>query len=273
MPLKTGSMSFQREAPKDDHVMIDLIRGSLKPPSQKAVNPPVSRNMTRTTIVSDSPPAIEYQVPRPSPLMHGFPSKSSHPRVSFAPSASFRPYRVLHTSLDTDSSPTRQKHDSGSFYGDKFRHSKHQEKKGWDDEQDYGRQVPRKHAQDPMAQIVDTISKITQNTSRRFDKVSKDLRAGQMSILHQTAEELQEMYNESLHHFYDDFISLESAYAAHHRDINAGLENASKVDQELSDLLAGTIQEHNRKSLSRKFPNTLFTSPLPTIISTPKLVL
>lgn len=76
----------------------------------------------------------------------------------------------------------------------------------------------------------------------------------------------------SIDHFHG-LVSLEAEYATHHRKIIGGFEDLCKVNEELSRFLAGTLQAHNRTSLSRKFSNTFFRSPPPSIILNPKLVL
>lgn len=120
----------------------------------------------------------------------------------------------------------------------------------------------------------------------------KDLRAGQMSILLETAHDLEKMRLEGfapsislllipclISHFlflsvghFNNLVDLEVEYASHRRRITDGFEELAKTGQDISFCLTETIQEHNRNSLSRKFKNTLFVSSLPAIILNPKLV-
>ncbi|KAF8061517.1 hypothetical protein FPV67DRAFT_1509269 [Lyophyllum atratum] len=277
MPLKTGSesISFEMEAAKDE-VMIDLTRDPPVPSPQPVITHSISKSKSHAIrpTIKDVPDfsgqdAIKAQTPRRSPVWSPPLSNPDHPRVSFAPSASIRPYFNL-------PSPQPAKHDTRSSYSHKYPFSKHREKQTFDDKREYDGYPERRRDKDPMPRIIDVITEITQvvvqNTSHRFDKVSKDLRAGQRSIRLETAYDLEAILDESIRH-HQKFVSLESEYATHHRKIIDRLEDASKVGEELSGLLAGTIQEHNRNSLSRKFSNTLFSLPLPPIISDPRLML
>ncbi|KAG5645000.1 hypothetical protein DXG03_007277 [Asterophora parasitica] len=275
MPLKTGSISCDEEAPQTDHVMIDLTQDSPQKPVSLVVALPASRAKTRT-------PAPTIRDASENPSANQIVTEIN--KHSIVGAAVF-----LIVGLVADAKP----------FGYKRRPSKQLGKPIWDDGEDYNGQSPRKYQGDPMARIIDTINEIThvvvQTTSHRFDKVSKDLRAGQRSILQQTAEDLRVIYDErcanhippsadltlrarkinfhSVEHFYDEFVTLESAYASHNRNITAALEDASKISEEFSGVLAGSIQEHNRNSLSRKFSNTFFSLPLPTVLSNPKLML
>jgi hypothetical protein len=72
---------------------------------------------------------------------------------------------------------------------------------------------------------------------------------------------------------FNALLDLEKEYAAHRRTVIEGFGDLSKITREMCCYLAEAIQEINRNSLTRKFSTVFFTSPLPAIISIPKLML
>ncbi|KAG5639617.1 hypothetical protein H0H81_010819 [Sphagnurus paluster] len=187
IPTKVGSASasFDIESPKRDRTMIDLTGDS---PPQKADNHQTGIKAAKTLTTATAPKSPRpqmYPSAQSSPIRRPFPSsRVNTPRVSFAPSATLRPYRIFNLSADTESTSSTVVH---QLYRPKRT-----------DKQGYGSAT--KDSSDSIAEIMNIITEITQvvvhNTSRRFDKVSNDLRAGQRSILCQTAEELKAMYHE-----------------------------------------------------------------------------
>ncbi|KAJ7770528.1 hypothetical protein B0H16DRAFT_1881531 [Mycena metata] len=139
----------------------------------------------------------------------------------------------------------------------------------------FGR-VPSKHKADardhdhtkrsysPMQGIVEILSEIqtvvVERISRRFDDVQSDVRAGRDAILRGAAENLESMCGESEAHF-NTLVDLEEEYAAYHRKIIAGWDDMHKSTAAMSKALGQIIQQHDRHSLSKKLPPTMFTVP------------
>ncbi|RDB24120.1 hypothetical protein Hypma_008784 [Hypsizygus marmoreus] len=278
IPTKFGSTSLEIDEAKSDVVMIDLTLDSPKPPPRVPRAPPIERRASPIELPQTRNSPVRQMLPKRQFGAHSSP-KFDHPRVSFAPSVSSRPSYVFDWSGETEASSIREKDgfidispdDSKLFHG----HRRYRRKfEDGDNESDAPKH--REYKRDPIPDIVDIIGEITQvvlqKTSRRFDDVRKDLRAAQKTILLETAQELENMVSESTDHFHN-LINLESQYATHHRTVVDGFEDMHKIEQELSRFLVGTMQEHNRNSLSKKFSSTLFNLPLPAIIANPKLAL
>ncbi|GLB35339.1 hypothetical protein LshimejAT787_0209040 [Lyophyllum shimeji] len=208
IPLKTGieTTSFTTSGGKEQ-IMIDLSQDSPEPPLRVVAQPvspdtlPVIRPGVED-VVAFNRQAATTPTPEPPPVRSS-PSSPDHSRVSFAPSASIRPYRVLDFDIESATEPSpslKKKGDSGSSYSHRYYHTKHREKRTSEDARDYCGYSKGKQHSDPMLRIVDVINEITQvvvqNTSYRFDKVSKDLQAGQRSILLGTASDLEVMLAE-----------------------------------------------------------------------------
>ena len=71
---------------------------------------------------------------------------------------------------------------------------------------------------------------------------------------------------------FNALVDLEEEYAAYRRKVVDGFEDLQKINQEISQHLRQIIQDHDRHTLSKKFPITL-SSPLPSILLNPTTVL
>ncbi|KAG6832425.1 hypothetical protein H0H87_001585 [Tephrocybe sp. NHM501043] len=228
---------------------------SLKPTSKEDPECP------STTVSPTSPPLPTWRLPSKKP---------ARPRVSFAPSASFSILPTFGLSFESEASKPLYNKNEISSPDLKYRrpHKKHPniERAQHGNRQDLG----------PMPKIMGILDEITEvmkmKTSYRFDKVGKDLRAGERAILRDTAQQLETMLSESVQH-HNNFVNLETQYASHHRKVIDKLEDAYGAEKNLTAFLAATIQDHNRNSLSRKCPNTFFNAPLPSILLKPNLKL
>ncbi|KAF8892601.1 hypothetical protein BD779DRAFT_1784199 [Infundibulicybe gibba] len=127
-----------------------------------------------------------------------------------------------------------------------------------------------------VPRILEVINEIVQvivdRTSQRFEKVESDIHAGRMAILQETADKLREMRSESVDHF-NTLIDLELEYASYHRKIIDGLEEFIKTTDDNSNNINDLIKNHDRHSLSKRFPTSLFPTSLPAILSKPDSLL
>ncbi|KAJ7128046.1 hypothetical protein C8R46DRAFT_1363623 [Mycena filopes] len=121
-----------------------------------------------------------------------------------------------------------------------------------------------KRSHSPMQDIVEILNEIqtvvVANISQRMDRVKSDVRTGRESILRGAAANLESMCAESEAHF-NTLVDLEEEYSAYHRKIIAGWDDMKKSTEAMSDVLGQVIQHHDRRSLSKKLPTTMFTVP------------
>jgi hypothetical protein len=73
-------------------------------------------------------------------------------------------------------------------------------------------------------------------------------------------------YKRSAGHF-NELVDLEKEYAACGRTIVNGLEDILRINEGIGQRLRQTMEDHDRQTLSKKFPNTLFSSPLSAMFS------
>ncbi|KAJ7039833.1 hypothetical protein C8F04DRAFT_1231237 [Mycena alexandri] len=121
-----------------------------------------------------------------------------------------------------------------------------------------------KRSYSPMQGIVEILGEIQtvviERISRRFDDVQSDVRAGRDAILRGAAENLESMCAESEAHF-NTLVDFEEEYAAYHRKIIMGWDDMHNSAEAMSKALGQIIQQHDRHSLSKKLPPTMFTVP------------
>ncbi|KAF7349256.1 hypothetical protein MSAN_01715100 [Mycena sanguinolenta] len=121
-----------------------------------------------------------------------------------------------------------------------------------------------KRSRSPMQEIIEKIQEIgaviVENITHRFDHVRKDVRIGRDTILRGATANLEVMCAESESHF-NVLVDLEEEYAAFHRKIISGMDNMQKNAELFSDTLGDVVQHHDRRSLSKKMPASLFTLP------------
>ncbi|KAJ6571757.1 hypothetical protein B0H19DRAFT_1372736 [Mycena capillaripes] len=131
-----------------------------------------------------------------------------------------------------------------------------------------------KRSRSPMQGIFEVLNEINEvvaeRISQRFDHVKNDVRIGRDSILRGAAANLEGMCTESEGHF-NTLVDLEEEYAAYHRKIIFGIDDMQKSAEVMSNALGQVIQHHDRRSLSKKLPPTMFT--LPSILRNPVLSL
>ncbi|KAF7350466.1 hypothetical protein MVEN_01352100 [Mycena venus] len=127
-----------------------------------------------------------------------------------------------------------------------------------------GRDHDHKRSCSPMQNIIEVLNEIQEvvleKITQRFDHVRNDVRIGRDSILCGAAANLESMCAESEGHF-NTLVDLEEEYAAYHRKIILGIDDMQKSAEVMSNTLGQIIQHHDRRSLSKKLPTTLFTLP------------
>jgi len=111
---------------------------------------------------------------------------------------------------------------------------------------------------------------VLQKINLRFDHVKNDVRIGRDTILRGAAANLEGMCTESEGHF-NILVDLEEEYAAYHRKIILGIDDMQKSAEVMSNALGQIIQHHDRRSLSKKLPTSMFT--LPSTLRNPVLAL
>ncbi|KAJ7512046.1 hypothetical protein B0H11DRAFT_2268225 [Mycena galericulata] len=138
------------------------------------------------------------------------------------------------------------------------------------DERDY----EHKRSRSPTQGIIEVLNEIqralVEKITRRFEHVRNDVRIGRDGILRGAAASLETMCTESEGHF-NNLVDLEEEYAGYHRKIIVGIDDWQKSAEVMSSALGQIIQHHDRRSLSKKLPTTLFA--LPSIVRNPVLTL
>ncbi|KAG6821168.1 hypothetical protein H0H93_005388 [Arthromyces matolae] len=167
-------------------------------PAKASIQPPMTPQMPEISSVTVS------LSPMSLPL-----SKLDRPRVSFAPS-------TAQTTFDFDAILDHELMKKTESVSPSLKHCRPQPRVHKLLETDY----PQHTKLDPMSKILGVMAL---KTSYRFEKVGKDLRAGESEILRQAALYLEEIFVESAQH-HNNFINLEKQYAAHHRKVIQGLQ-------------------------------------------------
>ncbi|KAJ7207111.1 hypothetical protein GGX14DRAFT_698269 [Mycena pura] len=127
-----------------------------------------------------------------------------------------------------------------------------------------------KRSRSPMQGIIEVLNEIqevmVEKITQRFDHVRHDVRVGRDNILRGAVENLERMCLESEAHF-NILVDLEEEYAAYHRKIILGIDDMQKSAEVMFNSLGQIIQHHDRHTLSKKLPVTLFT--LPSVVRSP----
>ncbi|KAF8874635.1 hypothetical protein CPB84DRAFT_1853541 [Gymnopilus junonius] len=123
----------------------------------------------------------------------------------------------------------------------------------------------------PEVPLQKIVKAVIEKVYRRFDDVTEELHTGQRAILEATAGIAKEMCNTSASHF-NDMIDLEADYISQREKITRGLHNYLKSTDQVSVCFKDIINQHNNRSLSRKFPAKLFDK-VPAIIKDPTIKL
>lgn len=123
---------------------------------------------------------------------------------------------------------------------------------------------------------------ILRKVTGRIEGVRRNVRAGRDTLLSEAAADLSEMQVErfvpstfysgngrsSLHSIehYNTLIDLEAEYATFGRNIIHGFDDLVRADQSIRDEAKKIIETHDRSTLSKEMPATLFSSSLPASI-------
>ncbi|KAJ8517544.1 hypothetical protein ONZ45_g5281 [Pleurotus djamor] len=110
---------------------------------------------------------------------------------------------------------------------------------------------------DAMEAIVNVV---VRRVCERFDGVTKEVREGRDLILHEASADLERMRIESVIHF-NNVVGLEEEYCASRLNITARLEEVRKAGDRVEGRVREIIREHDRQSLTKKFPASLFARP------------
>ncbi|KAI5124503.1 hypothetical protein M0805_003028 [Coniferiporia weirii] len=103
---------------------------------------------------------------------------------------------------------------------------------------------------------------IVSNIESKFRGVRSDVRIARDSLLHEAVADLHEMREESIKHF-NNLFSLETEYANFSRKLGAGYEVVTSVNNDICSFIQQTVNMHDRGSLSKNMPQSLFVSALP----------
>ncbi|KAH9933688.1 hypothetical protein B0H21DRAFT_825760 [Amylocystis lapponica] len=118
-----------------------------------------------------------------------------------------------------------------------------------------------------IADVLAEISQvIMQRIGRRLEGVRDDIRAGREALLAEAASDLFEMRAESVGHF-NRLIDLEAEYAKFGRSIIDGFEDMTRLNQEICGDLGRTVEDHDRNTMSKKMPVSLFPAFPPRLVS------
>ncbi|KAJ7787174.1 hypothetical protein B0H14DRAFT_289302 [Mycena olivaceomarginata] len=127
--------------------------------------------------------------------------------------------------------------------------------------------VDHKRGRSPMQGILEVINEIDkavlEKVTQDFEDVKREVRIGRNAILRGAAETLANMCAESEGHF-NALVDLEVEYATYHRKVISGIDDMQKGAEVVSNALGQIVQHHDRRSLSKKLPTSLFTLP-PTL--------
>ncbi|KAJ7695477.1 hypothetical protein B0H17DRAFT_1198698 [Mycena rosella] len=222
------------------------------------------------------PPPRQARAPsRQIPSDSSFPERVSYPTAGFAPSRTSSPL-VQRTNSQFVPAGRAAKHHAHERTPELGRHGRTNLGRGPHryevDERDHDYKLNK--SLDPMQGIFEKLNAIheavAENITQRFHRVGKDVRVGRDVILRDAAEKLEAMCSQSEAHF-NTLVDLEEDYAKYHRKIITGLDNMHNNSQVLATAVGKIIQQHDRRSLSKKLPTTLFT--LPSILRNPVLSL
>ncbi|KAF7323918.1 hypothetical protein MKEN_00613200 [Mycena kentingensis (nom. inval.)] len=127
-----------------------------------------------------------------------------------------------------------------------------------------------KRSKSPMSEMVHILNEINeivlQRISQRFESVRHDVRVGRDNILRDTAANLERNCVQCEKHF-NILVDIEDEYATYHRKIIAGFQDMQQTTAIMSKALGQVIQQHDRRTLAKKIPPTLFS--LPSVVRNP----
>ncbi|KAJ6590586.1 hypothetical protein DFH09DRAFT_1358779 [Mycena vulgaris] len=228
----------------------------------------------RRSPLASTPPrqsrAQSPSAPRPITIDSPFPERV-YQTVAFAPSRASSP-SVRRTNAQFIPTRTAKNHayertpDLGRPARANLDRAPHKREGGERDDYKRGRS--------PMQGILEILNEIqevvVEKLTQRFDNVRNDVRLGRDGILRGAAANLETMRTESESHF-NTLVDLEEEYAGYHRKIMLGMDDLHKSTEVMAIALGQVVQHHDRRTLSKKLPTTLFT--IPSIVRNPVLSL
>ncbi|KAF8627890.1 hypothetical protein AX15_004187 [Amanita polypyramis BW_CC] len=121
----------------------------------------------------------------------------------------------------------------------------------------------RKPDTDAIPRIIEVVDKIHElvidRTARRFDDVRKDIRFAQVKILESTKNDLREMQTESTRN-YNEMVDLLKEYTVHEKKMVHAVGQLVDSEMDIIQGIKSIIHQHDRSSLSSKFPKTVLPS-------------
>ncbi|KAJ6499711.1 hypothetical protein C8R47DRAFT_296876 [Mycena vitilis] len=284
---------FQPEVPSRSTKPVSLLHKEASPSPRQTPSGAVRPNKPLTPL-PPSPPVRQRPSRSPALPAHrkvindspSFPDRVPH-TVAFAPS---KPSPSLSAQRHVPSIPARRMINTHGVCSLAFTASFSDTVAAYESTPDLGRparifgRAPHKQETDrardhkrnrtAVEAIVEVLSEIqeviVENISQRFDHVRKDVRIGRDSILRGAAASLEGMCVESEGHF-NNLVDLQEEYAAYHRKIILGIVDMQESAEVMSNTLGQIIQHHDRHSLSKKLPTTMFK--LPPVLRKPVLSL
>jgi len=117
-----------------------------------------------------------------------------------------------------------------------------------------------------IADVLNQINEaILQQLSGRLEGVSRNVRSGRSSLLAEAVTDLENMRSASVRKF-NSLIKLEEEYATFGRNIKSGLADLVKTNQAATEDIRKVIEGHDRGSLIKHMPKSLFNGPFPQSI-------
>ncbi|KAF7970740.1 hypothetical protein HWV62_23136 [Athelia sp. TMB] len=118
---------------------------------------------------------------------------------------------------------------------------------------------PRRRRGDEMRDIEEVLLEIHKamvtKLEKKFEGVKRDVRIARDRILQQAAADFVAHY--------DALVDLQKDYAEHCRKTTQGWEDLEKINQQICQQIDQAIEDHDRNTLSKKFPKSIFSGPIP----------
>ncbi|KAJ7627605.1 hypothetical protein DFH06DRAFT_1443094 [Mycena polygramma] len=252
---------FQSEVPSRSTKLVSLLQKEASPSPRQTSSAPVRPNKTLTPVPpspvhqrlsprSPALPAHRNKVTNDSP----FPERVHH-TVAFAPS---KPSPSLSAQRHAPSIPARRMinthaYESTSDLGRPARTFGRAPHK-----QETDRARDHKRNRTPVEAIVEVLSEIQETCA-----------SGEIAFFEELRQALRSKRHSEGH--FNNLVDLQEEYAAYHRKIILGIVDMQESAEVMSNTLGQIIQHHDRHSLSKKLPTTMFK--LPPILRKPVLSL
>ncbi|KAF7796768.1 hypothetical protein EIP86_007951 [Pleurotus ostreatoroseus] len=119
---------------------------------------------------------------------------------------------------------------------------------------------------DELADVLQELQEaILSKVTGRIEGVRHSVRAGRERLLAEAAADLAEMHAESVDR-YNQLIDLEADYATFGRKLIHGFEDLIKTQEGLNTTIRKNLETHDRGTLSKKMPTSIFKTQLPASI-------